>query len=102
MKRLSRLAAAMLLLVMSPGPGWSAEPLSDDTLEEITAQGHNDASHEPFHEAATEGVFSTTVSIHDMHRSSVLLQGQAQSNLKGLSVNNAAGRNQIANGINLR
>jgi hypothetical protein len=87
----------LLLLLGLSGVCLAAEPLSEKALAEITAQGQEDGSREPSSSRST-----STVSSHNMSHTSLIIQGQSQTHLRGGAVNNAAGRNQIANGINVR
>lgn len=95
-KRLKSIPGLLLLLGLS-GVCLAAEPLSEQALADITAQGQEDGSHE-----RSSGRSTSTVSSHNVSHTSLTIQNQSQTHLRGGAVNNAAGRNQIANGINVR
>ena len=92
-----RSITALLMLLSWPALSVAAELLSEKALEETTARGRQ----AEFSETVTAGS-TTTVDIQNLNRISLTIGARSQTNLRGGAVTNAAGRNQIANGINLR
>lgn len=84
-------------LFVLAGLGLAAEPLSEKSLDKITAQGQENQTQPPATKsrAANRGT-------HNLGHINLTIQSQSQTHLRGNAVNNAAGRNQIANGINVR
>jgi len=76
---------------------FAAEPLSEESLDKITAQGQENVPQEPMTNGST-----ATVGTHSVGHTNLTLQPNSQTHLRGGAINNAAGRNQIANGINVR
>lgn len=85
------------MLLSWPGLSVPAELLSDKALEETTARGRE----AEFSETVTAGSASR-VDVQNLNRISLTIRDRSQTNLRGGAITNAAGLNQIANGINLR
>ena len=84
-------------LLIAAGVGFAAEPLSEESLDKITAQGQQHKTEAP----ATMNTTST-ISTHDQSHTILTIQSRSQTHLRGAAINNAAGVNQIGNGINIR
>lgn len=89
--------SGLLVLLWFSVPCFSAEILSDRALEETTARG----SKADAREVAQDGP-EATVQIQRGGQITQVIGARSQMNLRGGAVTNAAGRNQIANGINVR
>ena len=90
------LISGLALLVLA-SLGFAAEPLSEESLDKITAQGQELKTQEPSTMRPT-----STVGSNNQSHTNLTIQSQSQTHLRAGTVNNAAGLNQIANGINVR
>lgn len=92
-----RSISGLLVLLWLSAPCFSAELLSEKALEETTARGNEaDASE------VTQDGSSVAVQIQRRGQITQVIGARSQMNLRGGAVTNAAGVNQIANGINVR
>lgn len=87
----------LLFLLWFTSPCFSAELLSEKALEETTARGNDAGAAEVAQDRP-----SATVQMQQRGQITQIIGARSQMNLRGGAVTNAAGRNQVANGINIR
>jgi len=92
-----RIITTLLVVSCCSGISLPAEPLSEEALEETTARGRESAVFE-----VVQGGSTVDLQVPGRGHFSQVIQGQSQTNLKSGAISNAVGRNQIANGVNLR
>jgi len=92
-----RPVSILVAILCCSGASLAAELLSEAALEKTTARGREDTAVEVLQAGSTVNLLFQSQS-----HISQTIQPRSQTNLGGGALTNAAGRNQIANGLNLR
>jgi hypothetical protein len=107
MKRTASLLAAVAILLYFAAPSFAKKALDEGDLDRITAAGEPTIIQVSGVEIESSGEVDFEISYEDASTDTLLIEGSTdeslggQENLRALIVNNIAGENLVANGVNI-